>query len=145
MNVHIILHQQPSHHKSTYLVQNLLSALLIKTSKIPLTNNKPHHNIYQNMKASDYTYSHSSPWYNYIKLLKFQFQRHVISLVIAGCYLWLLRTLLPVFLPIISLGCSKTPCLHIAVNEWHSGMPLKTAAIHFNCDIFHLRHLWIIL
>lgn len=38
-------------------------------------------------------------------------------------------TLLPVFPPVILLGCSKTSCLHTAVNEWHSGMPLMPAAI----------------
>lgn len=73
---------------------------------------------------------HIPHWHNYIKSLKFQFQRRIIFLVIAGCYLGLLWTSLPVFRPVILLGCAKTPCLHTAINEWHPGMPLRPAATY---------------
>ena len=130
MTAHIILRQQPGRRKSTQSCGKLAICSFDQgTSEILKTDNKPHHHIYQHMKASDYTSSHSSRWYNYIRPLKFQFQRRVISLVIGGCYLCLLWTLLPVSPPVISLGCSKTPCLRAAVNEWHSSMPLMPAAV----------------
>lgn len=39
--------------------------------------------------------------------------------------------------PVISLGCSKTACLHTEVNEWRCGVHLNASSqtgSTFNCD-----------